>query len=682
MKDYSKLDMENVSMDYRELRGLVNKTHDRFSEINFDESLSLLQKVNLLAEHFKIVLKDFQSVVDYLDDFINKFDENLYETVDEIIKKWLDDGVFDGLLNDFLETLIKTSGYNVLNFGAKGDGITDDLEAFQKAVDTIGMNGGGRLIVPNREYVFNFKKGSTILKPTRCFIPYDNIEIVGVGSPTILMKNFTRDYMDSIDDYASSGRDIFTAFSFTGKHCSIKNINFKGEYDKEFIFRYKSPRSICISVKGGQYINIENINGYGIFGNVINVTNSYVEYDSPYRSAMYVNCDNIISEKCLENGVNYMGGGTTNCHVSNLTSIECANGLESACINFTVTNCIFIKCKSSGLALSGDNITVTNVIARYTKRWDENGMVLNNVGYGLVVTEGKNIIFSNCKFLDNNCFGVFVYPSVNDLTFIGCEVKRNAKEALYKNNLQLVGTEAKKISNMTFKACDFETESGVIGGVFTWCKDVTVTDCKGRFVTTGLIFNNNCFQSVSKNNDFNKAVAMNDTTGVSYMNGDQRYYEKTSINNGNYYVGDTIINRNKTVGGVSQWVVLQKGTIGSIPKMTATTTSGSNQIIVTSNGLKINDIIVIEGSGVKEVKNVDGLTITLDSAITTNGTGLEVNLSNPIIEVSSQNGVKKSVTSKPDFLGQMAVTGGTSPKAYISVGVNSVDDWVQIGLKN
>lgn len=649
-----------------------------FSVYRFDESLSLPEKFNKLYQMLKELAINNDQIMAFLQKFVETFDSELYKTVDDIIKKWLEDGEFADILNEYLATLLKETTYNVMNFGAKGDGVTDDLQAFQTAIDTIGQAGGGKLIVPNHEYVFQFKAGSTILNPTRVFIPYDNIEIEGIGSPKILMKGFTREYMESIDDYASSGRDIFTGFSFTGKNCFIHNISFEGEYDREFIFRYASPRSIAIGVKGGQYIRIQDINGKGMFGNVVNVTNSYKDYDSPYRSAMYVDCENIVSEKCLENGVNYMGGGTANCHVTNLTSIECANGLESACTNFTVTGCIFINCKSSGLALSGDNIVVTNVIARYTKRWDENGVIMNNVGYGLVITEGKNILFSNCKFLDNYCFGMFIYPGVADLTFIGCEVKRNAKDALYKNNLQFVGTEAKKISNMTFKACDFATETGVNGGVFTWCQDVTVTDCKGRFETTGLIFNNNCFQSVSKNNDFNKAVSMNDTTGVSYMNGDQRYYEKSSINNGNYYVGDTIINRNRTIGGIGEWIVLQKGTIGSIPAMTATATAGSNQIIVTASGLKVNDIINIATVGVREVRAVNGSTITLDSAISANGTGLAVTLQEPILSVSRQNGVKTAVTATPEFIGQMAVTGGSTPKAWIAIGTNSTSDWVQI----
>jgi len=44
--------------------------------------------------------------------------------------------------------------YSVLDFGAKGDGKTDDTAAFQKALDAVGQKGGGIVYAPRGNYFF------------------------------------------------------------------------------------------------------------------------------------------------------------------------------------------------------------------------------------------------------------------------------------------------------------------------------------------------------------------------------------------------------------------------------------------------------------------------------------------------------------------------------------------------
>src|SRR5580658_7303610 len=48
---------------------------------------------------------------------------------------------------------------NVLDFGAKGDGVTKDTAAIQKALDACGDNGGGAVLVPEGVFL----TGSLIL---------------------------------------------------------------------------------------------------------------------------------------------------------------------------------------------------------------------------------------------------------------------------------------------------------------------------------------------------------------------------------------------------------------------------------------------------------------------------------------------------------------------------------------
>src|SRR4051812_7722677 len=43
--------------------------------------------------------------------------------------------------------------YNVREFGATGDGTTKDTRAFQKALDTCAVSGGGEVLVPAGHYL-------------------------------------------------------------------------------------------------------------------------------------------------------------------------------------------------------------------------------------------------------------------------------------------------------------------------------------------------------------------------------------------------------------------------------------------------------------------------------------------------------------------------------------------------
>jgi len=59
-----------------------------------------------------------------------------------------------GLILDSQTIAAGPDTYSVADFGAKGDGKTDDTAAFQKAMDTAGKAGGGVVNAPRGNYFF------------------------------------------------------------------------------------------------------------------------------------------------------------------------------------------------------------------------------------------------------------------------------------------------------------------------------------------------------------------------------------------------------------------------------------------------------------------------------------------------------------------------------------------------
>lgn len=156
------------SYDYRTLREFINANHDRFSSLNYDDSMSLLQKMEALVEFFKVMLQEYDEWIKYLDEFQDNFDTNLYKTTEDILNKWLNDGVFETIinenilkdLNDKIDRIdnIKLDKNGKINVGNLGQDVLELLSGDKVAI--VGLNSIDsdniklKSIMPNRlEYI-------------------------------------------------------------------------------------------------------------------------------------------------------------------------------------------------------------------------------------------------------------------------------------------------------------------------------------------------------------------------------------------------------------------------------------------------------------------------------------------------------------------------------------------------
>src|SRR5213075_2449658 len=78
--------------------------------------------------------------------------------------------------------IFKNQDFIITDFGATGDGITKNTEAFRKAIDTCAASGGGRVVVPAGKFL----TGAIYLK--------SNVNLHLQNNATIVFSHDTTDY--------------------------------------------------------------------------------------------------------------------------------------------------------------------------------------------------------------------------------------------------------------------------------------------------------------------------------------------------------------------------------------------------------------------------------------------------------------------------------------------------------
>jgi hypothetical protein len=162
----------------------------------------------------------------------------------------------------------------VKDFGAAGNGITDDTQAIQKAIDTVSSQGGGVIVFPPGEYLVSSVKlkdnitysgyGATIKRPehqdkwTRTFVA----EYAGEGdSKPLIIQGF-------IFDGNSQNQGSYRDYELEQAHLIFLegNPNFPGKL-KAFIkdCTFKNGVADGISVYTNVDVKVDNVEAVNVF---------------------------------------------------------------------------------------------------------------------------------------------------------------------------------------------------------------------------------------------------------------------------------------------------------------------------------------------------------------------------------------------------------------------------------
>lgn len=372
----------------------------------------------------------------------------------------VDDGVMCLVDQDGLRWKLQAPGnaLDVAWFGAVGDGVTDDSPAFQAAHDALPAEGGTiyiskppvawTIVATNTETSFTPKRGMTITKP--------NVHIRGVGHPTIRMRGMTREYLSTQTDLNSSGRDIFTVFTFLlTEGGSVTDLHIEGEYDGTggpfpYVSGYAAPRAKGVSFIGTTGGLVENVSGYGLLGNLVCVAPA-----DPDLEPHWAKCERVTVRGCevdltWENGFNWLGNTSDGVFTGNRCYRCNSQGIETAAFGMTVSDNLFENCRSAGASLSGKNqvFTGNRIIASGAGDGSRYGIGLV-ISWGGSIAPAKDIIVANNVFADCEGFGVQIYPGATDVT-IARNVFRDCTGGYpgFTNTIHCVGFTDRHVTNI------------------------------------------------------------------------------------------------------------------------------------------------------------------------------------------------------------------------------------------
>ena len=398
---------------------------------------------------------------------------------------------------------------NVKDFGAIGDGVTDDVVAIQSALNLARELNGAKIYVPKGVYLL----GTTLEIYANTHLKLDDNAIfrrslkgnmalngtVGGLNPqsNITIEGGTWDMDNNHTRYYGGGHITFGK----SKNIKVLNVTFLNNHGnhsldiagvEDMVIRDCKFKGFWINPAGDRdYVEAVQISDFTEAGQPIFASENAEQNSLVFDGS---SCNNILVENCIfeknENNSKYIAHS---CGIGNHSATE---GTRSS--NVTIRKCKFVGCSHYGIRpFSYDNTTIDDCVFIDCGE----GVHITSVGKGDMSTVFQtplpaiNTKIINCYFKNIAKYGVW----------------STGKQSLLTSSVDLSYSDGLFISNCVF---DTSTVADCSAIKLELNKNVQITGCKFKDVQRGIHLSS-CDNVTIKNNDFDNTVTEGIFTSIT-----------------------------------------------------------------------------------------------------------------------------------------------------------------------
>lgn len=318
----------------------------------------------------------------------------------------------DGLVNAFdLSYLgdqwlqsVSASNYNVMDYGAKHDGVTDDAPAINAAINAANAAGGGTVYMPAGTYMLK-TDGPELIKAYNTYhasiIMKSNVILKGAGNPATKLVRAASGYTVAIgadgafnnfgfEDFyitqytnGTNGDDGVKIFGATNGH--FTNVTIGGENGSQFYTPF-----MLYGVQNVTLTNCVAIGGRAVAGFVVSNDVDGTPYAQNTNGVYFENssASNVNTDSGISFGFNIYNESSSLPYIQNVTCNNCTVSNSTGGFYFNYTTHPTIT-NSNLVNVNGNKYFFRNTQQLWFSNNKDNGLVIPFTNDGNVTTRSS-----------------------------------------------------------------------------------------------------------------------------------------------------------------------------------------------------------------------------------------------------------------------------------------------------